>query len=72
MSDCPQQHGTGHGAQCGHLQALLAEVVVALERGEGERLSRTIDHVNGCGAMAEVLAKERAYRPAMGLSRPAQ
>jgi hypothetical protein len=50
MSDCPQQQGTGYGAQCGHLQALLAEVVVSLERGEGERLARTIDHVNRCGA----------------------
>lgn len=71
MSDCPQQHGTGYGARCGHLQALLAEIVVSLERGEGERLARAIGHVNECGAMVEALAEERAYRPATGLSRPA-
>jgi hypothetical protein len=53
MSDCPQQHDTGYGARCGHLQALLAEVVVALERGECERLARSIDHVNERGAMVE-------------------
>ena len=70
MSDCSQQHGTGWGAQCGHLQALLAEVVVSLERGEGERLARALDHVNGCGAMVEALAEERDQRPAIGLSRP--
>ena len=59
--DCDTQTGTGYPAQCGHLQALLAEIVVAVEHGDTIRIARTVEHVNDCGVMVEALAEERQY-----------